>query len=105
MGAGKDDVSPRGCLRPWGGDKEARHGGGKLDGGRDDQIRFQEDDLMTAVEELASVLQGVDDLTYLGQEKGGVRFVGMLGVLAGRESGKRGFRMTSFYSSSPQIQN
>jgi hypothetical protein len=57
------------------------------------------------VEELASVLQGADDLTYLGQEKGGVRFLGMLGVLAGRENGRRGFRMTSFYSSSPQIRN
>jgi hypothetical protein len=60
---------------------------------------------MSAAEELASVLLGADDLMYPGQEKGGVRFLGMLGVLAGRENGRRGFRMTSFYSSSPQIQN
>jgi hypothetical protein len=60
---------------------------------------------VSAAEELASVLQGADDLTYLGQEKGGVRFLGKLGVLVGRENGRRAFRMTTFYSSSPQIQN
>jgi hypothetical protein len=59
----------------------------------------------TAVEELTSVLQRVDGQTCLGKKKGSVRLLGMLGVLAGRESGKRGFRTTSFYSSSPQIQN
>jgi hypothetical protein len=44
---------------------------------------------VTVAEELASVLQGVDDLTYLGQEKGSIRFLGMLGVLIGRECEER----------------
>jgi hypothetical protein len=67
---------------------ERRRGGavddGELGEGRDSRLRLQEDDHESAPEELASVLQGSDDLTFLGQEKGSVRFLGMLGVLAGR---------------------
>jgi hypothetical protein len=52
---------------------------------------------------LLPVLQGVDDLMSLGQEKGGVRSLGMLGVPAGRESARRGFRTTPFFHPSLQI--
>jgi hypothetical protein len=60
---------------------------------------------MPAAQELASVLQRVDDQMCLGKKKGSVRLLGMIGVLAGRESGKRGFRMTWFCSFSLQVHN
>jgi hypothetical protein len=52
---------------------------------------------------LPPVLQGVDDLMSLRQEKGNVRSLGMLGVPAGRESGRRGFRTMPFFPPSLQI--
>jgi hypothetical protein len=67
---------------------------GELGEGRGGRFHLQEDDHESTPEELTSVLQGSDDLTFLGQEMGGVRFLGMLGVLAGRENGKRGSRMS-----------
>jgi hypothetical protein len=78
---------------------------GDLGEGRDGRFRFQGVDHESAPEELASVLQGADDLTYLGQENGGVRSAGMLEVPAGRGGGRRGFRTTAFCSFSPQIHN
>jgi hypothetical protein len=57
---------------------------------------------MPAAQELASVLHRGNDQMFLGKKKGSVRLLGMLGVLVGRESGKRGFKMTAASSSSSQ---
>jgi hypothetical protein len=58
-----------------------------------------------AVEELARVLQKVDDSAVLGQSKGGVRFRGTSRVHAYRDRGKRGSRETTKISSSLHNKN
>jgi hypothetical protein len=59
----------------------------------------------TAVEELARVLQRVDDSAFLGQSKGGVRFIGKSQVHAYRDRGLRGSRATARISSSLHNKN
>jgi hypothetical protein len=78
---------------------------GDLGEGWDGRFRFQEDDHESAQEELASVLQGSDDLTFLGQEKGGIRFPGMSQVCVYRDRDQRGFRATARISSSLHNEN
>jgi hypothetical protein len=73
---------------------------GDLGEGRDGRFRFQEDDHESAPEELASVLQGSDDLMFPGQEKGGARFPGMSQVHVHRDRDQRGFRAMARISSS-----
>jgi hypothetical protein len=57
-----------------------------------------------AVAELDRGFQEVNELAYLGQNKGSVSLLWVLCVLAGRNSEQRWSRMVAFYSLSPQIQ-
>jgi hypothetical protein len=58
----------------------------------------------TAMKEPITMIQEVDELAYLGQNKGSVRLLWVLCVLVGRNSEQRWSRMVAFYSLSPQIQ-
>jgi hypothetical protein len=57
----------------------------------------------TAEEELARVLQRVDVLALLGQNKGRVRFLGWVDAHACRGREQRGSRAATFHSSPLQI--
>jgi hypothetical protein len=60
--------------------------------------------LATAVAELDRGFQEVDELAYLGQNKGSVRLLWVLCELVGRSSEQRWSRMVAFHPLSPQIQ-
>jgi hypothetical protein len=57
------------------------------------------------MEELPSVLPGVDEPMFLGQEEGRVRYLWICEVPASRKRGHRGSRSTPFRPPSLQIKN